>query len=97
MSRHLSGYFFVRRHGTLFYGRAVRGSESCAGSCTRYANLHGSAHPDWRRGRRRNETAVQEATMPTRIRHALRALFTLPTPPRTTPASTVPTLAEVTA
>ena len=44
------GYFFVREHGAPFNGRAVRGSESCAGSLTRYCNLHGSAHPDCSRG-----------------------------------------------
>ena len=77
MSRHRCGYFFVRRHGTPLYGRAVRGSESCAGSFARYANLHGSAHPDWRRGARKYLTAAKEATMPKSISRALRVLFPL--------------------
>lgn len=77
MSRHTSGYFFVRRHGFSFNGRAVRGIARCAGSCTRYANLHGSAHPDWRRRERKFETAVQEASMPKSVRRAVRALFPL--------------------
>jgi hypothetical protein len=62
MGRLYCGYFFVRRHGTTSYGRAVRGSASCAGSLTRYSNLHGSAHPDWSRGRRKLSTAVKEST-----------------------------------
>ncbi len=90
MSRPLSGYFFVRRHGTQFYGQAVRGSESCAGSFARYANPHGSALPDWRRGRRKIKTAAKEAIMPTRIRQALRAIFPL----HAVPVSIVPTQAE---
>ena len=89
-SRQHCGYFFVRRHGHPFNGWAVRGSESCAGSLTRYANLHGSAHPDWRRGRRKCKTAVKEAIMPTRIRHALRVLFPL----HAVPVSIVSTQAE---
>lgn len=89
-SRQHSGYFFVRRHGAPFNGWAVRGSASCAGSCTRYANLHGSAHPDWRRGWRKGQTAVQEKTMPKCIHRAMRAIFPL----HAVPVSTVPTLAE---
>lgn len=74
MSRHHRGFFFVRRHGTPFNGRAVRGSASCAGSLTRYANLHGSAHPDWRRGRRKLSTAVKGVFMLNFISNAFRIL-----------------------
>ena len=44
-SRQQCGFFHVRQHGMPDFGRAVRGSASCAGSLTRYANLHGSALP----------------------------------------------------
>lgn len=52
-SRQQCGFFHVRQHGMPDFGRAVRGSASCAGSLTRYANLHGSALPIgvWRSGR----------------------------------------------
>lgn len=90
MSRQYCGYFFVRRHGASFNGRAVRGSVSCAGSLTRYANLHGSAHPDWRRGKRKFNTAVKEASMPKLISRAMRMLFPL----HAIPVSTVTTHAE---
>lgn len=90
MSRHHCGYFFVRRHGFAFNGRAVWGSASCAGSFARYANPHGSARPDWRRGERMHSTAAKEATMPKFIRRALRALF----PPHAVPVSTLPSQAE---
>ncbi len=89
-SRQHSGYFFVRRHGKPFNGRAVRGSVSCAGSLTRYCNLYGSAHPDCSWGERKDKTAVKEAIMPLRIRHALRVLFPL----HAVPVSTVSTQAE---
>lgn len=76
-NRHRCGFFFVRRHGTSLYGRAMRGSASCAGSCSRYANPHGSAHPDWCRGKRTLSTAVQEAFMPIITCFALRPAFPL--------------------
>lgn len=60
IGRQHCGYFFVRRHGTPSYGRAVWGSASCAGSLTRYANPHGSAHPRLASGRRKLSTAVKE-------------------------------------
>ncbi|MBN8438451.1 MAG: hypothetical protein J0L95_10460 [Candidatus Accumulibacter sp.] len=62
IGRQHCGYFFVRRHGTPSYGRAVWGSASCAGSLTRYANLHGSAHPRLASGLRKLSTAVKELT-----------------------------------
>lgn len=90
MSRQNCGYFFVRRHGTPFIGRAVRGSASCVGSLTRYCNPYGSVLPDCSRGERKNITAVKEAIMPRAIRRAMRALFPL----HTIPVSTVTTQAE---
>ena len=90
MSRLSSGYFFVRRHGSPFNGRAVRGIARCAGSLTRYCNPYGSAHPDCSRGERKNITAVEEAIMPKSIRRAMRALFPL----HAIPVSTVTTQAE---
>ncbi len=47
--RHKSG-FFVSTAWLHLYGRAVWGSFGSAGSYVRYANLHGSAHHDWRHG-----------------------------------------------
>ncbi len=44
--------FFVSETWQAFYGRAVRGASGHAGSCIRYANLHGFALHDWRRGKR---------------------------------------------
>jgi len=90
MSRRYSGYFFVRRHGTPFNGRAVRGIARCAGSLTRYCNPYGSAHPDCSRGERKKLTAVKEATMPKSIRRAMRVLFPL----HAIPVSTLPNQTE---
>lgn len=73
ISRQHRGYFYVRHYGTSPYGWAVRGIARCAGSLTRYANLHGSAHPDWRRGKRFASSAVKEATLVTFVRRARRA------------------------
>lgn len=42
--------FFCVRSMVPPYGRAVRGAFVLAGSCTRSSNLHGSAHPVWKRG-----------------------------------------------
>lgn len=88
-SRQHSGYFFVRRHGNAF-GWAVLCRAICAGSLTRDAKQYGSTHPDWRRDRWKDKSAVKEAIMPLRIRHALRVLFPL----HAVPVSTVPTQAE---
>lgn len=56
----------------------------------RYANPHGSAHPDWRRGRREKQPATSEAIMPKSLSRALRVLFPL----QAHHISTVPTQAE---
>lgn len=48
----LDSGFFVSTAWQVRYGRAVWGCASSAGSYVRYANLHGSAHPDWRQGGR---------------------------------------------
>lgn len=47
-SRQQCGFFNVRQQGIASYGRGLRGGETLAGSCIRYANLQVSAHPDWR-------------------------------------------------
>lgn len=72
-SRQHRGFFYVRHHGITPYGRSVRGLARGAGSFARYANLHGIAHPDWRRGERFASTAAKEATMVIFARRARRA------------------------
>lgn len=90
ISRQQCGYFFIRRNGSSFNGRAVRGIARCAGTLSRYANLHGSARPNWRWEKRNKATADKEAIMPKCIHRAVRALFPL----YAVPVSTVPTQAE---
>ncbi len=72
-SRQHRGFFYVRHHGLYLYGRAVRGIARCTGSFSRHANLHGTAHPDWRRGERFDSTAEKDAVMATFARRARRA------------------------
>lgn len=72
------GIFYVRHHGITPYGRSVRGIARCAGPLTRYANLHGAAHPDWRQGERFEATVVKEAVMAAFARRARRALSVRP-------------------
>jgi hypothetical protein len=51
MSRHNAAIFSsVGTVAPSFNGRAVRGVARPTGSCTRHANPHGFAPPDWRRG-----------------------------------------------
>lgn len=56
--------FFVRKHGTPFIGRAVRGAFGFTGPRDRHANPHGSAHPDWRQGGGNTKPLSLEAIMP---------------------------------
>lgn len=87
-SRQHRGFFYVRHHGTSPYGWAVRGIARCAGPFSRYANPHGSAHPDWRQGERFASSAEKEATMAAFVRRARRAQSPrFPTPSPSLPAA----------
>lgn len=63
--RHQCGFFVSTAWQAQSYERAVRGSLGSAGTLSRYANLHGSAHPDWRRGRGNSNRIKEDIAMST--------------------------------
>lgn len=63
--------FLCLQHGKSFCGRAVWRAFGLAGSNCRYANLHGSALPDWRQGWRKTIRTIGAIAMTQRHTLAL--------------------------
>lgn len=74
--------FFCPMHGSALYGRAVRGSESCAG-CLLPGTPTRTVSPtlNWRWGLRGLRPKQKEAIMPKTMYRALRVLFPIQSHP----------------
>lgn len=62
----LRAVFLCPQHGKAFMGGPCGAASAAPVSSGRYANLHGSAHPDWRQGGGISTRTLEATIMPKR-------------------------------